>query len=629
MMKNNYQLLDLVDTPNDLKKFNGSQLTSLASEIRDYILEVISKTGGHLAAGLGTVELSICLHYIFNTPHDKIIWDVGHQCYPHKILTGRKNKLLSIRKYKGISGFLKINESEFDVFGAGHSSTSISAALGMCIARDRRKENYKIISVIGDGGITAGMSYEALCHAGYLKKDMLVILNDNEMSISPNVGAMNKYLTKILSGKTMSTIKQKGDKFLSDEHPIKKIIKKIKDNAQNLLSPGHLFEEIGFRYYGPIDGHDISSLNKILDNLKDKSGPILLHVITKKGKGYKIAEKDPIKYHGVTPFNIQTGASEIQRQSPLLTYTNIFSKWINDAASKNENFVAITPAMREGSGLVEFEERYPDRFFDVGIAEQHSVTLAAGLAVGGLKPIVAIYSTFLQRAYDQLIHDVNLQNLDVFFAIDRAGLVGADGETHHGIYDISFMRILPNIVIMTPSNEKEMLMMLNTGLNHRGPCAIRYPRGNTQVNNITMTDNELAIGKSQIMFKGQKIAVLVFGQLIRDVAEISKKLSLTLVDMRFVKPLDKDIIDELSTTHEHLITIEDNVITGGAGSSVNEYLVERGYEITITNFGIPDRIVSHGNQDELYAEIGLDKKSLEFKINEIYNHITKNKKVVD
>ena len=628
-MKNNYQLLDLVDTPNDLKKFNGSQLTSLASEIRDYILEVISKTGGHLAAGLGTVELSICLHYIFNTPHDKIIWDVGHQCYPHKILTGRKNKLLSIRKYKGISGFLKINESEYDVFGAGHSSTSISAALGMCIARDRRKENYKIISVIGDGGITAGMSYEALCHAGYLKKDMLVILNDNEMSISPNVGAMNKYLTKILSGKTMSTIKQKGDKFLSDEHPIKKIIKKIKDNAQNLLSPGHLFEEIGFRYYGPIDGHDISSLNKILDNLKDKSGPILLHVITKKGKGYKIAEKDPIKYHGVTPFNIQTGASEIQRQSPLLTYTNIFSKWINDAASKNENFVAITPAMREGSGLVEFEERYPDRFFDVGIAEQHSVTLAAGLAVGGLKPIVAIYSTFLQRAYDQLIHDVNLQNLDVFFAIDRAGLVGADGETHHGIYDISFMRILPNIVIMTPSNEKEMLMMLNTGLNHRGPCAIRYPRGNTQVNNITMTDNELAIGKSQIMFKGQKIAVLVFGQLIRDVAEISKKLSLTLVDMRFVKPLDKDIIDELSTTHEHLITIEDNVITGGAGSSVNEYLVERGYEITITNFGIPDRIVSHGNQDELYAEIGLDRKSLEFKINEIYNRITKNKKVVD
>ena len=629
MMKNNYQLLDLVDTPNDLKKFNGSQLTSLASEIRDYILEVISKTGGHLAAGLGTVELSICLHYIFNTPHDKIIWDVGHQCYPHKILTGRKNKLLSIRKYKGISGFLKINESEYDVFGAGHSSTSISAALGMCIARDRRKENYKIISVIGDGGITAGMSYEALCHAGYLKKDMLVILNDNEMSISPNVGAMNKYLTKILSGKTMSTIKQKGDKFLSDKHPIKKIIKKIKDNAQNLLSPGHLFEEIGFRYYGPIDGHDISSLNKILDNLKDKSGPILLHVITKKGKGYKIAEKDPIKYHGVTPFNIQTGASEIQRQSPLLTYTNIFSKWINDAASKNENFVAITPAMREGSGLVEFEERYPDRFFDVGIAEQHSVTLAAGLAVGGLKPIVAIYSTFLQRAYDQLIHDVNLQNLDVFFAIDRAGLVGADGETHHGIYDISFMRILPNIVIMTPSNEKEMLMMLNTGLNHRGPCAIRYPRGNTQVNNITMTDNELAIGKSQIMFKGQKIAVLVFGQLIRDVAEISKKLSLTLVDMRFVKPLDKDIIDELSTTHEHLITIEDNVITGGAGSSVNEYLVERGYEITITNFGIPDRIVSHGNQDELYAEIGLDRKSLEFKINEIYNRITKNKKVVD
>ncbi len=628
-MKSKYKLLNQVNTPNDIKAFDNSQLIQLASDIRNYILDVISKTGGHLAAGLGTVELSICLHYIFNTPVDKIIWDVGHQCYPHKILTGRKEELLTIRKYKGISGFLKIDESEYDVFGAGHSSTSISAALGMCIARDSKKEGYKIISVIGDGGITAGMSYEALCHAGYLKKDMLVVLNDNEMSISPNIGAMNKYLTKILSGKTVSTIKQKGNQLLSDMHPIKKIIKKIKDNAQNILSPGHLFEEIGFSYYGPIDGHDISSLNKVLDNLKNKTGPILLHVITKKGKGYKIAEKDPIKYHGVTPFNIKTGVSDKVKLSTTLTYTNIFSKWINNVAEENTEFVAITPAMREGSGLVEFEQKYPKRFFDVGIAEQHSVTLAAGIALGGLKPIVAIYSTFLQRAYDQLIHDVNLQNLNVMFAIDRAGLVGADGETHHGIYDISFMRILPKIVLMTPSDENEMWLMLNTGLNYKGPSAVRYPRGNVLGKDIAITDEVITIGESLLVNQGHKIALLVFGQLLNEVIDISKKLSLTLVDMRFAKPLDENRIDTISKTHTHIITLEDNVITGGAGSAVNEYLIQRGYEITITNFGIPDRIISHGSQSELYEEIGLDKKSLEFKINAIYNHISKNEKVVE
>ena len=628
MKNNNYPLLDKINSPLDLKKLDTGELELLADDVRAYILEVISQTGGHLAAGLGTVELSISLHYVFSTPIDKIIWDVGHQCYPHKILTGRKDKMLTIRKYRGISGFLKIDESEYDVFGAGHSSTSISAALGMAIARDARNENHKIVSVIGDGGITAGMSYEALCHAGYLKKDMLVILNDNEMSISPNVGAMNKYLTKILSGKTLSTIKQKGDEFLSDKSPIKRIIKKIKDNAQNILSPGHLFEEIGFSYYGPIDGHDISSLNKVLSNLREKSGPILLHVITKKGKGYKIAEQDPIKYHGVTPFNVKTGVSEKIKTSKMLTYTNIFSKWINYAASNNSNFVAITPAMREGSGLVEFEEKYPNRFFDVGIAEQHSVTLAAGMALGGLKPIVAIYSTFLQRAFDQLVHDVNLQNLDVMFAIDRAGLVGADGETHHGIYDISFMRILPKIILMTPSDERELLLMLNTGLSHKGPSAIRYPRGNTGCSDIVMTEERAPIGKSIQIQKGQKLAILVFGQLLSEVVDISKKLSLTLIDMRFAKPIDKERIDELSKTHQHLITIEDNVITGGAGSSINEYLVEKGYEITITNLGIPDQIISHGSQNELYAEIGLDKKSLEYRINEIYNHISSTKKIV-
>ena len=628
MKNNNYPVLDEINTPSDLKELGNHQLKLLANDIRAYILEVISRTGGHLAAGLGTVELSISLHYVFNTPIDKIIWDVGHQCYPHKILTGRKDKMSTIRKYKGISGFLKIDESEYDVFGAGHSSTSISAALGMAVARDANEEDHKIIAVIGDGGITAGMSYEALCHAGYLKKDMLVILNDNEMSISPNVGAMNKYLTKILSGKTLSTIKQKGGELLSDKSPIKRIIKKIKDNAQNILSPGHLFEEIGFSYYGPIDGHDISSLNKVLNNLKNKSGPILLHVITKKGKGYKIAEQDPIKYHGVTPFDVKTGVSEKIKKPKMLTYTNIFSKWINYAAINNSNFVAITPAMREGSGLVEFEEKFPSRFFDVGIAEQHSVTLAAGIALGGLKAIVAIYSTFLQRAFDQLVHDVNLQKLDVMFAIDRAGLVGADGETHHGIYDISFMRILPNIILMTPSNERELLLMLNTGLSHKGPSAIRYPRGNTGCHDIVMTEEKVSIGKSKLIQKGQKLAILVFGQLLSEVIDISIKLSLTLVDMRFAKPIDKERLDELSNTHQHIITIEDNVVTGGAGSSINEYLVEKGYEITVTNFGIPDQIISHGSQNELYAEIGLDKKSLEYRINEIYDHISNNKKIV-
>ena len=623
-MKNkSYPILDQVETPEDIRVLDIKELESLASDIREYILDTISKTGGHLAAGLGTVELSIALHYVFNTPIDKIIWDIGHQCYPHKILTGRKNKLDSVRKYNGISGFLKIKESEYDVFGAGHSSTSISAALGMAIARDFQNKKHNIISIIGDGGMTAGMSYEAMCHAGYLKTDMLVILNDNEMSISPNVGALNKYLTRL-----MSAIKEKGDNLLDERNPIKKIAKAIKDNTQNILTPGHLFEEIGFSYHGPIDGHDLRSLNKVLKNLKSKKGPILLHVITKKGKGYKIAEKNPIKYHGVTPFDIATGASDKPKLKNSLTYTNIFTKWINYAAQYNENFVAITPAMREGSGLVEFEENYPKRFFDVGIAEQHSVTLAAGLAIGGLKPIVAIYSTFLQRAYDQLIHDVNLQNLNVMFAIDRAGLVGADGETHHGIYDISFMRVLPNIVIMTPSNENEMWMMLNTGLQFEGPSAIRYPRGNSSGNEVIITDETIEVGKSLTVCEGGTIAILVFGELLNNVFDISKRLSLTLIDMRFAKPLDTKKINELSKTHKYFITLEDNVVIGGAGSAVNEHIMQNGLDINIINLGIPDKIISHGSQDELYSEIGLDKKSLEIKINELYNYISKNEKVL-
>ena len=629
-MKNkSYPILDKVNFPEDLKKLESHELNNLACDIREYILDIISKTGGHLAAGLGTVELSIALHYVFDTPKDKIIWDVGHQCYPHKVLTGRKNKLSSIRKFGGLSGFLKIEESTYDVFGAGHSSTSISAALGICIARDVKNENYKVVSVIGDGGMTAGMSYEAMCHAGFLKKDILVILNDNEMSISPNVGALNKYLTRILSNKTLSDIKEKGGKFLNETSPLKKLAREIKKNAQNILSPGQLFEELGFSYYGPTDGHDIDSLKTVLKNLKEKKGPILLHITTKKGKGYKIAENNPIKYHGVSPFNIKTGAADKSKLSNTLTYTNIFSKWINHTAKYDDNFVAITPAMREGSGLVEFEENYPRRFFDVGIAEQHAVTLAAGLAVGKIKPIVAIYSTFLQIAYDQLIHDVNLQNLNVMFAIDRAGLVGADGETHHGIYDISFMRILPSIVLMSPSNENEMWKMLNTALLHNGPVAVRYHRGNTCGNEILVTDEAITVGESLTVYKGKKIALLVFGHLINNLFDISKKLSLTLVDMRFVKPLDTSKIDALSKDHDCIVTVEDNVVIGGAGSSVSEYINQKGLKIDIVNLGVPDEVISHGSQKDLYRQIGLDKKSLEIKINEIYNQLALNKKIVD
>ncbi len=629
-MKNkSYPLLDNIKNPDSLKKLNSEELNILASEIRGYLLDVISKTGGHLAAGLGTVELTIALHYIFNTPKDKLIWDVGHQCYPHKIITGRKEELKKIRSYGGISGFLKIDESEYDVFGAGHSSTSISAALGMCVARDAMKSDDHIVAIIGDGGMTAGMAYEALCHAGDLKADMLVILNDNDMSISPNVGALNNYLTKILSGKTFTSLKSRGKQILGDTNPIKEIVKKIKENTQSMFSPGHLFEEIGFKYFGPIDGHDIDSLKSVLKNLKNKKGPRLLHVVTTKGKGYKIAEKNPVLYHGVTPFDIKTGKNIKPKIKNTFTYTNVFSKWIQYAAQNEDSLVAITPAMREGSGLVEFEEEFPQRFFDVGIAEQHAVTLAGGMAKGGLKPIVAIYSTFLQRAYDQLIHDINLQKLNVLFAIDRAGLVGADGETHHGIYDISYLRILPNIVIMTPSNENEMWKMLNTGISYDGPSAVRYPRGNTQGKEIIICDEKLKIGKSITINEGKNIAILVFGPILNDVIDIAVNLSITLIDMRFAKPLDLDKILEISKTHKKIITIEDGVILGGAGSSVAEFIHEQGLDVSILNLGIPDRIISHGNQESLYAEIGLDKKSLEIKINEIYDHFCLNEKIIN
>ena len=622
-MDRDYKILDKINDPTDIKDLSSHNLIELSNEIREYLLDSISKTGGHLAAGLGAVDITVALHYVYDTPNDIIVWDIGHQCYPHKILTGRKDKMFTLRKKGGISGFLKRDESEYDAFGAGHSSTSISAAVGYERAARLKKENKKIIAVIGDGGLTAGMAFEALSHAGGMKSNLLVVLNDNEMSISPNVGAVHKYLTRILTGKTFNSIKESGKKVLSKVKAIEEIAKKVENQAKGFITPGLLFEELGFKYYGPVDGHDVNGLVDVLQNLKEKEGPRILHIITKKGKGYKLAEQNPISYHGVTPFDIKTGVSKVNKVSNKLTYTQIFSRWINEMSRIDKDIVAITPAMREGSGLVEFEKNFPDRYFDVGIAEQHALTFAAGLSCGNLKPIVAIYSTFLQRAYDQLIHDIAIQDLDILLAIDRAGIVGADGETHQGIYDISFLRILPNVVLMTPSNEEEMWKMLTTGLNFRGIGAVRYPRGFTEGLDLDLSDKKLEIGKSKTIVKGKKIAYLVFGTLLNTVLKLAKKNGASVIDMRFVKPIDENIIISICKTHEYIFTVEDNVILGGAGSAVNEVVHKNNIRANIINLGVPDDIVSHGSQDEIFADLGLDMNGLE---NQTNNHI---KKMVD
>ena len=622
-MDRDYKILDKINDPTDMKDLSSHDLIELSNELREYLLDSISKTGGHLAAGLGAVDITVALHYVYDTPNDIIVWDIGHQCYPHKILTGRKDKMSTLRKKGGISGFLKRDESEYDAFGAGHSSTSISAAVGYERAARLKNENKKVIAVIGDGGLTAGMAFEALSHAGGMKSNLLVILNDNEMSISPNVGAVHKYLTRILTGKTFNSIKESGKKVLSKVKAIEEIAKKVENQAKGFITPGLLFEELGFNYYGPVDGHDVNGLVDVLQNLREKEGPRILHIITKKGKGYKLAEQNPISYHGVTPFDIKTGASKVNKVNNKLTYTQIFSRWINEMSRINKDIVAITPAMREGSGLVEFEKNFPDRYFDVGIAEQHAITFAAGLSCGNLKPIVAIYSTFLQRAYDQLIHDVAIQDLDILLAIDRAGIVGADGETHQGIYDISYLRILPNVVLMTPSNEEEMWKMLTTGLNFRGIGAVRYPRGFTQGLDLDLSNQELEIGKSKTIVKGKKIAYLVFGTLLNTILRLAKKNGASVIDMRFVKPIDENIIISICKTHEYIFTVEDNVILGGAGSAVNEVVHKNNIRANIINLGVPDNIVSHGSQDEIFADLGLDVHGLE---NQTNDHI---KKVVD
>ena len=622
-MDRDYKILDKINDPTDMKDLSSHDLIELSNELREYLLDSISKTGGHLAAGLGAVDITVALHYVYDTPNDIIVWDIGHQCYPHKILTGRKDKMSTLRKKGGISGFLKRDESEYDAFGAGHSSTSISAAVGYERAARLKNENKKVIAVIGDGGLTAGMAFEALSHAGGMKSNLLVILNDNEMSISPNVGAVHKYLTRILTGKTFNSIKESGKKVLSKVKAIEDIAKKVENQAKGFITPGLLFEELGFSYYGPVDGHDVNGLVDVLQNLREKEGPRILHIITKKGKGYKLAEQNPISYHGVTPFDIKTGVSKVNKVSNKLTYTQIFSRWINEMSRINKDIVAITPAMREGSGLVEFEKNFPDRYFDVGIAEQHALTFAAGLSCGNVKPIVAIYSTFLQRAYDQLIHDVAIQDLDILLAIDRAGIVGADGETHQGIYDISYLRILPNVVLMTPSNEEEMWKMLTTGLNFRGIGAVRYPRGFTQGLDLDLSNQELEIGKSKTIVKGKKIAYLVFGTLLNTILRLAKKNGASVIDMRFVKPIDENIIISICKTHEYIFTVEDNVILGGAGSAVNEVVHKNNIRANIINLGVPDNIVSHGSQDEIFADLGLDVHGLE---NQTNDHI---KKVVD
>lgn len=602
-----YPLLEKIDMPAQLRTLTASELPVLAEELRQFLIQSISQTGGHLSAGLGTIELTIALHYVFNTPEDRLVWDVGHQTYPHKILTGRRKDMPTLRKKDGLAGFPKRSESIFDAFGVGHSSTSVSAALGMAIAAKREGLGRKVVAVIGDGAMTAGMAFEALNHAGDLGANLLVVLNDNEMSISPNVGGLSNYLARILSGKFYSTVRERSKKVLGVMPPMWELAKRAEEHVKGMVIPGTLFEELGFNYIGPIDGHDLETLTRTLQNLQSLDGPQFLHVVTKKGKGLTPAENNPCVYHSVTPFNPESGEL-ISTPSASPTYTQIFGDWLCDAAAKDERVVAITPAMREGSGLVKFSELYPQRYFDVGIAEQHSVTLAAGLACEGLKPVVAIYSTFLQRAYDQLIHDVALQNLPVLFAIDRAGLVGPDGPTHAGGFDLSFLRCIPNMLIMAPADENECRTMLETGLQHSGPAAVRYPRGTGPGVEIQKNSPLLVVGKAELRRKGKKVALLAFGTLLAAALEAGERLNATVVNMRFIKPLDQDMLLQLAAEHQLLVTIEENSLMGGAGSAVAESLAQhpQAPRTSIIHLGLPDHFTDQGSRNELLAECGLD-----------------------
>ena len=610
---NNYPLLSLINSPEDLRLLNKDQLPQLCQELRGYLLESVSQTSGHLASGLGTVELTVALHYVYKTPFDQLIWDVGHQAYPHKILTGRRDQMSTIRQKDGIHPFPWREESEFDVLSVGHSSTSISAGLGIAVAAERENAGRKTVCVIGDGAITAGMAFEALNHAGSVHTDMLVILNDNEMSISENVGALNNHLARIFSGSIYSTLRDGSKKILDKVPPVKNFMKKTEEHIKGVMfSPeSTLFEELGFNYIGPVDGHNIDELVATLTNMRNLKGPQFLHIKTKKGKGYAPAEKDPIGFHGVPKFDPISG--ELPKHNTKPTYSRIFGDWLCEMAENDSKIIGITPAMREGSGMVEFSQRFPEQYFDVAIAEQHAVTFATGLAIGGYKPVVAIYSTFLQRAYDQLIHDVAIQNLPVLFAIDRAGIVGADGPTHQGAFDLSFMRCIPNMIIMTPSDENECRQMLYTGYQCGKPAAVRYPRGNAIGVELTPLEM-LPIGKSRLIREGQKIAILNFGTLLPSALEAAEKLNATVVDMRFVKPIDIEMINVLAQTHDYLVTLEENAIQGGAGSAVAEVLNSSGKSTALLQLGLPDYFIPQATQQEALKDLGLDSKGIEEKI---------------
>jgi len=598
-------LLDTIDSPAQLRRLDKRQLSQLAEELRTFIVESVSRTGGHLSSNLGTVELTIALHYVFDTPEDRLVWDVGHQTYPHKILTGRRAGMGKLRMHGGLSGFPKRCESAYDTFGVGHSSTSISAALGMALAAKQKGENRKAVAIIGDGAMSAGMAFEALNNAGVADANMLVILNDNDMSISPPVGALNKYLARLLSGGLYSAARRAGEKVLGVAPPLLELAKRAEEHVKGMLTPGTLFEELGFNYIGPIDGHDLDALVPTLQNLKGLKGPQFLHVITKKGQGYKLAEADPVLYHGVSKFQPDVGIQS-GKGGGKLTYTQVFSDWLCDMAAAEPRLVGITPAMGEGSGLVRFAELYPERYFDVGIAEQHAVTFAAGLACEGLKPVVAIYSTFLQRGYDQLVHDVALQNLPVVFAIDRGGLVGADGATHHGAFDLSFMTCIPNLVIMAPADEDECRKMLTTAMGIDGPSAVRYPRGGGSGVTPETALTALPVGKGEIRRQGKGVALLAFGSMVQAALGAGDVLDASVANMRFVKPLDRELLAELARNHELLVSVEENALIGGAGSEVARALEEMGLTVPLLRLGLPDHFIDHGDQNLLLAELGLD-----------------------
>jgi 1-deoxy-D-xylulose-5-phosphate synthase len=620
-------LLDTIDNPFHLRELEEAQLLTLADELRSYLLYSVGKSGGHFGAGLGTVELTIALHYIFNTPHDHLVWDVGHQAYPHKILTGRRDQMLTIRQAEGLSAFPRRDESEYDTFGVGHSSTSISAALGMALGASMNGKDSKTVAVIGDGAMTAGLAFEALNHAAHTDADLLVLLNDNNMSISHNVGGLATYFSKLWSSRFYNTIREGGKKVLRSVPSAATFVRKTEEHLKAMVAPGIVFEELGFNYIGPIDGHNLPLLVQTLRNLKALSGPILLHTITRKGKGFAPAEADPVGYHALNKIEPKNKPKVAVPQPaaavspPKQKYQQVFGNWLCDMAEREPRLVGITPAMCEGSGMVEFAKRFPDQFHDVAIAEQHAVTLAAGLACEGIKPVVAIYSTFLQRAYDQLIHDVALQNLDVLFGIDRAGLVGEDGPSHAGSFDLTYLRCIPNMMVMTPSDENETRQMLYTGFIHKGPAAVRYPRGTGPGTTIEKDMTALPIGKGLVRREGSQIAILNFGTLLPAALATADEINATVADMRFVKPLDTGLINQLASEHSLLVTLEENTIQGGAGAAVSEYLASMGIVVHVLHLGLPDKFVDHGNHQQQLAATGLDAASVRHAIEQRFSEL--------